>query len=91
MMKTIYKIAKLELSNLFYSPIAWFILIIFMLQMGINFGETMGSYGRLNDLGRPFASLTSKIYYGGMMSLLRGVASLLVYTVVNDGFVKSGV
>ena len=77
MMKTIYKIAKLELSNLFYSPIAWFILIIFMLQMGINFGETMGSYGRLNDLGRPFASLTSKIYYGGMMSLLRGVASSL--------------
>ena len=62
MMKTIYKIAKLELSNLFYSPIAWFILIIFMLQMGINFGEQMGALGRFQELGRSLTSLTSRVY-----------------------------
>ena len=58
-MKTIYKIAKLELANLFYSPIAWFILIIFMLQMGINFGEMMGSLGRFQELGRHLTNLTA--------------------------------
>ena len=76
-MKTIYKIAKLELSNLFYSPIAWFILIIFMLQMGINFGEQMGALGRFQELGRSLTSLTSRVYYGGMGALLRGVSSSL--------------
>ena len=76
-MKTIYKIAKLELANLFYSPIAWFILIIFMLQMGINFGEMMGSLGRFQELGRNLMNLTARVYYGGMGGLLRGVSSSL--------------
>ena len=33
-MKTIFKIAKTELRDLFYSPIAWFILIIFTAVFG---------------------------------------------------------
>jgi ABC-2 type transport system permease protein len=31
-MKTIFQIAKNELRNLFYSPIAWFLLIVFMVM-----------------------------------------------------------
>lgn len=79
-MKTIYKIAKLELANLFYSPIAWFILIIFMLQMGFNFGEMMGSLGRSQELGRDLTNLTLKVYYGELTGLFRRVSgSLYLY------------
>lgn len=32
-MRVIYKIAKSELGTLFYSPIAWLILVIFVFQV----------------------------------------------------------
>ena len=32
-MRAIYKIAKSELGTLFYSPIAWLILVIFVFQV----------------------------------------------------------
>ena len=36
-MKTSQKIARLELSTLFYSPIAWFLLIVFLFQSGLTY------------------------------------------------------
>ena len=36
-MKIINKIAKAELSQFFYSPIAWLVLIVFTLQSAIAF------------------------------------------------------
>lgn len=38
-MKTIYRIAKSELSSLFYSPIAWLVLILFTFQLSLTFTE----------------------------------------------------
>ncbi|MDR1719726.1 MAG: Gldg family protein [Dysgonamonadaceae bacterium] len=38
-MKRIYKIAKAELATLFYSPIAWLILVVFAFQTGMRFME----------------------------------------------------
>lgn len=34
-MKMIFKIAKTELQSLFYSPVAWLILVIFTFQVGM--------------------------------------------------------
>ncbi|WP_428979696.1 ABC transporter permease, partial [Bacteroides xylanisolvens] len=34
-MKKIYKIAKAELALLFYSPVAWLILLVFTFQIGL--------------------------------------------------------
>ena len=55
-MKTIWKIAKTELQSLFYSPIAWLVLVIFFIQCAVNFNNTFGSlvtnmelYGRANN------------------------------------------
>ncbi|MGN6510829.1 MAG: hypothetical protein ACTHLD_15295, partial [Chitinophaga sp.] len=45
-MRQIYKIAKAELYTLFYSPIAWMILVIFAFQTGFVFS------GRLQELVR---------------------------------------
>ncbi|TWF41760.1 ABC-2 type transport system permease protein [Chitinophaga polysaccharea] len=36
-MKMIFKIARTELRNLFYSPVAWFLTIAFMVQCGIYY------------------------------------------------------
>ncbi|AYL94373.1 Gldg family protein [Mucilaginibacter celer] len=43
-MLKIIKIAKLEISTLFYSPVAWLVLVIFMVQTG------MGFFGMLQGL-----------------------------------------
>lgn len=40
-MKKIIRVAKMELNTLFYSPIAWFLLIIFLVQCGIQFSDGM--------------------------------------------------
>ena len=36
-MKTIYKIAWTELQTLFYSPVAWLIIVIFAFQAAMTF------------------------------------------------------
>mgnify|MGYP000283671177 FL=1 len=41
-MKTAFNIARVELQVLFYSPIAWFILIMFTFQVGMFFCSTFG-------------------------------------------------
>lgn len=38
-MKTIYRIAKSELSSLFYSPIAWLVLVLFTFQLSLSVTE----------------------------------------------------
>ena len=52
-MKVIYRIAKTELQMLFYSPIAWLLLVCFVIQTGIIFSgffeyfvRGMEEYGR---------------------------------------------
>ncbi|MGN7824263.1 Gldg family protein [Chitinophaga sp. 22536] len=45
-MKMIFKIAKTELRNLFYSPVAWFLTIAFMVQCGVYYVSPL--YGLAN-------------------------------------------
>ncbi len=40
-MKVIYSIAKNEFRYLFYSPIAWFVLLVFMVQCGYFYAESI--------------------------------------------------
>ncbi|WP_341837132.1 Gldg family protein [Chitinophaga pollutisoli] len=42
-MKKIFNIARVELSNQFYSPIAWLLLIIFTVHCGISFSEVLNN------------------------------------------------
>ncbi|MGI0107024.1 Gldg family protein [Salinimicrobium sp. WS361] len=63
-MKKILKIAKLELSLLFYSPIAWLILIIFIIQCGVNFVELLEAREAQQQLGYPVKGLTMDIFGG---------------------------
>lgn len=63
-MKKILKIAKLELSILFYSPVAWLILIIFIIQCGITFIDLIEARENSQQLGRQLEGLTMDIFGG---------------------------
>lgn len=64
-MKKIFKIARLELSILFYSPIAWLILIIFIIQCGITFTDLLEAREARQQLGNQLKGLTVDIFGGG--------------------------
>lgn len=65
-MKTIFKIAKAELSLLFYSPIAWFLLVAFLFQCGLAYTVTIEDYLTRQEIGgrglRYLTFLTSNIF-----------------------------
>lgn len=62
-MKTILKITKNELSSLFYSPIAWLILIIFVFQSGMAFAEAYEGILRSVALGYNPYGLTERLFF----------------------------
>lgn len=64
-MKTTIRIAKLELNSLFYSPIAWFLLIIFLFQCGLEYTTNIEGWVTIQEIGtnlRSLNSLTEKIF-----------------------------
>lgn len=62
-MRAIYRIARLELSNLFYSPVAWLLLVLFVFMTGMTFGEMMESLSRRQELGRSLYAISKDIFY----------------------------
>lgn len=75
-MKKISRIARLELSILFYSPIAWIILIIFIVQCGVTFIDLVEAREANQQLGYPLKSLTQDIF-GGSQGFFAAVQSKL--------------
>lgn len=67
-MKTIIRVAKTELKLLFFSPIAWFLLIVFLIQCGVTYFNAMSGFVRLQDMGdfgtRFLDTLTSRVFLG---------------------------
>lgn len=61
-MKKILKIAKLELSLMFYSPIAWLVLIIFFIQISLTYTDLLYRYETSQQLGRPLIRLTNILF-----------------------------
>ena len=61
-MKMIYKIAKTELQTLFYSPIAWLILIVFTIQASISFTNVFEGYVTAQSLGRVIPNISMGLF-----------------------------
>ena len=57
-MKAIKRIALTELQTMFYSPIAWFILIIFTFQACMAFVDVFNGYVVAQELGRSVRNVT---------------------------------
>lgn len=75
-MRKILKIAKLELSILFYSPVAWLVLAIFMIQCGISFLDNMQNISRSLSLGYESRPITGSLF-GGNSGLFTVIQSNL--------------
>jgi ABC-2 type transport system permease protein len=58
----IFKIARLELSILFYSPVAWLAIAIFMVQNGVGFFGMLGSYQEAISMGNKIDNLTFSLF-----------------------------
>ena len=64
-MKTIFRVAKTELKTLFYSPIAWFLIIIFMVQCSVTYVKLIDSISRSQESGFKFHfSLINEVFLG---------------------------
>ena len=75
-MKTIYKLARTELQVMFYSPVAWLILIIFTFQVGMNFTANYDGMIRLAVMKIPGQNFTINTF-GGWMGVFTKVQSYL--------------
>lgn len=64
-MKVILKIARQELETLFFSPIAWLILIIFTVQCGISFTDKLAIFEASQYSGSPLQNLTIYLFSSG--------------------------
>ena len=74
-MKTIYNIAKNELRQLFFSPIAWILLVIFFVQCGMAFSEVMSMLLRVKLLGHGLSVVTNQIFidnWNGVFPSIQG-------------------
>lgn len=74
-MKLIFKIAKAELRNLFYSPIAWFLTIAFMVQCAITYTSVLNQIAMTQEMGgmdlEYLTQLTARVFtnpYEGLFS-----------------------
>ena len=65
-MKTTYRIAIAELRSLFCSPVAWLILVIFAVQVGVAFGNAFDRQVQGQALGYTLWDVTASIFTGWM-------------------------
>lgn len=72
-MKIIIKIAKTELQKLFYSPVAWLILIIFAFQFSVLFIDRMALFVGYQDMRRVPRMLTWKLFSNSENTVLKGI------------------
>lgn len=67
--KSTIRIAKIELNSMFYSPVAWLILLIFVCQIGFSFSGSFDKILHAHDQGQTLWQITSKIF-SGMFGIL---------------------
>ncbi|MCD0488361.1 Gldg family protein [Pedobacter sp. MC2016-14] len=78
-MKTILKIARTELQVMFYSPVAWLILVIFTFQVGMNFTDAFDGAVRLGVMKIPGRDMTINTFGGWMGVFTKVQAYLYLY------------
>lgn len=80
-MRTIYKIAKTELQTLFYSPVAWLVIVIFIFQTGMTFTNMVDGLVRNQSLGYGVTAATFNIFanpWGGVFPAIQGYLFLYI-------------
>lgn len=63
-MKIIYRIAKTELNTMFYSPVAWVVLVIFSIQSSWKFFTSVERFEKAQKIGEEMGNLSQYIFSG---------------------------
>jgi ABC-2 type transport system permease protein len=63
-MKTIYRIAKTELNTMFYSPVAWVVLVIFSIQSSWKFFDSIERFEKSQKIGQHMNNLSQVVFSG---------------------------
>lgn len=78
MFRIIKNIARTELQELFYSPVAWLILVVFTVQSSLIFALKLESIIQVQELGRNVPGVTLSIF-SGMGGVLDGMQNYLYF------------
>ena len=80
-MRTIFQIIKSELNSLFYSPIAWLVLVIYTFQLSFGFTEMLNAKLISVVFGQNLSNLTFDLFISGYGSPLFNtvISSLFLY------------
>lgn len=72
-MKMILKIARKELQLLFYSPVAWFLLVVFAIQTGLLFAGKYEVFLKNREYGDGFQFMASaSVFMRGLWGMVSG-------------------
>jgi ABC-2 type transport system permease protein len=80
-MKALKRIALTELQVMFYSPIAWFILIVFMVQAAMAYCGAFETPVKTQDLGYAPYDVTAMVYassWGGFFTSIQSYLYLYI-------------
>src|ERR1700749_160246 len=76
-MKLILKIAKTELLNLFYSPIAWFLTVAFFVQCAVAYTGNLHMFASRQETGgyelQYLTNLTYKMFSSPFDGIFEGI------------------
>lgn len=67
------RVAKIELNTMFYSPVAWLLLLVFAVQVGYSFVDVLGGILDSADLGRSSWSVSQQVFGKSMSSIMPGI------------------
>lgn len=72
-------IMKTELKVLFFSPIAWILLIVFTFQAGLQYCETLSDLMRNQSLGYSLFGISTRLIGGSSGLVARMLSTLYLY------------
>ena len=79
----IWKIAKKELQLLFFSPVAWFLLVVFTIQAGMLFVGRYHDYMKTNEFGNGIQFMVS---FSLFVRALWGQVSMYLYFYIHSDY-----
>lgn len=77
--KSTFRIATIELNSMFYSPVAWLILIIFAVQIGYGFSIPMARQIESINQGHELWNVSDYIFTGFMAGFLPRLLQTLFF------------
>jgi len=90
-MRVIYKIAKSELGTLFYSPIAWLILVIFVFQVFGSFANLLEYTVNAKTLGQMQGYQSYMLFVIGGFAPYTTIYPLSLHSPVDNGAYEPGI